>query len=145
MNTEKQSTMTTKKINPIQGLGTDIIEIARIQESIEKHKEHFCDRLFTKKEQAYCNKHHDSAPRYAGRFAAKEALAKALGLGFGEEISFLDLEILPDQYGKPEVHLSEALQKRFNTPILILSISHCKSYATATAIWVTPQEASSPA
>ena len=109
----------------IQGIGTDIIEIERIRESIEKYGSHFLDRLFTKKEQDYCKQHSNFATHFAGRFAAKEAISKALGTGFGKELSFLDLEILNEPSGKPIV------QKR---PNIHVSISHCESYAVAMAI-----------
>ena len=111
----------------IEGIGTDIIEIDRIRENIEKHGSQFLDRLFSKKEQDYCHKYKDPAPHFAGRFAAKEAISKALGTGFGAELSFLDIEIINDEMGKPVVTLSKKLN-------IHLSISHCNSFATATAL-----------
>ena len=68
----------------IEGIGTDIIEIDRIRESIEKHGSHFLDRLFSKKEQDYCYKYKDPSPHFAGRFAAKEAIAD-----FGPEVLWI--------------------------------------------------------
>jgi len=129
--------MTSKMSNrpSILGLGNDIIEISRIRKSIEDYSTHFLDRLFTKQEQEYCNKFHDATPHYAGRFAAKEAIAKAFGKGFGAEIGWCDIEILPDESGKPTVTFSTAFEKQFNYPTVQLSISHCKNYATAVAIW----------
>ncbi|HEY4254881.1 MAG TPA: holo-ACP synthase [Chlamydiales bacterium] len=118
----------------IKGLGNDIVEVTRIRESIERHGKHFLDRLFTQKEQDYCNKFQDSALHFAGRFAAKEALAKALGTGFGAELSWLDLEILNNAQGKPIVHLSQELKKRVNPSQILVSISHTVQYATAVAI-----------
>lgn len=120
----------------IAGLGNDIIEIERVKKGFEEHKQKFLDRLFTKKEQEYCQKQKDPFPRFAGRFAAKEAIVKALGQGFGSEISWNDIEILADELGKPIVHLSKPLNDRFNHPQILLSISHCREYATAVAIWV---------
>ncbi len=67
--------------NSILGIGTDIIEIPRIQEAISKHGTRFLDRLFTEEEQRYCQGYADAIPRFAGRFAAKEAVVKALGTG----------------------------------------------------------------
>lgn len=115
----------------IQGIGTDIVEVARIRGSIERHGIHFLNRLFTQKEQDYCKKFRDSAIHFAGRFAAKEAVAKALGSGFGSELSWQEIEIENDEKGKPLVHLSGRLEKKCQVH---LSISHCDSYATATAI-----------
>ena len=117
----------------VKGIGTDIIEINRIKENIEKHSDHFLDRIFTKKEQEYCAKFSDSTERFAGRFAAKEAIAKALGCGFGKELSFVDIEISNDSLGKPLVQLSEKASKSFNDPKIEISISHCKDYAVAMA------------
>ncbi|HSX12015.1 MAG TPA: holo-ACP synthase [Rhabdochlamydiaceae bacterium] len=119
----------------ILGVGNDIIEIDRIRDSIKAHGRRFLDRIFTPKEQEYCLNHQDSAPRFAGRFAAKEAIAKALGTGFGEQLSWLDIEILANGEGRPMATLSERLNAKFHHPTISLSISHCKSYVTAVAIW----------
>jgi holo-[acyl-carrier protein] synthase len=126
--------MMTKDNSP-QGLGTDIIEIERVRQSIDRHGQHFLNRLFTQAEQDYCYKYKDPVPHFAGRFAAKEALAKALGTGFGSELSWHDLEILQDAQGKPTVHLTETAKARFKNPRLLVSISHSTSHATAVAIW----------
>lgn len=121
----------------IEGLGTDIIEIARMRNSIERHGLHFLNRLFSQKEQDYCYRFQDPSPHFAGRFSAKEAIVKALGTGFGEQASWHDIEILNDDLGKPIVYLSETLKKKYKNPKILLSISHCTNYATATAIWTT--------
>lgn len=125
-----------KNSGTILGLGNDIIEIERIRLSIQNHGQHFLDRLFTPNEQKYCFEHQDPAPRYAGRFAGKEAIVKALGVGFGEHANWLDIEILANKEGKPIVHFSDKLMHHFDRPKILLSISHCKEYATAVAIWV---------
>jgi holo-[acyl-carrier protein] synthase len=124
--------MSTSKI---KGLGNDIVEIARLRQSIERHGAHFLDRLFTPQEQEYCRKFQDPAPHFAGRFAAKEAIAKAIGTGFGAELSWLEIEILNDSLGKPIVHLSRELAKRLSDPHILVSISHSTEHATAVAIW----------
>ncbi len=123
------------KDNNLQGLGNDIIEIERIRLSIERHGQHFLNRLFTQREQDYCYKFKDPVPHFAGRFSAKEAVAKALGTGFGADLSWHDIEILGNELGRPLVHLSESAKKRFNTPSILVSISHSTSHATAVAIW----------
>lgn len=120
----------------IKGIGNDIIEIERIAASIEKHGQHFLDRIFTLREQKYCLRHHESARHFAGRFAAKEAIVKAFGTGFREGISWLDLEIHNSPEGKPQVSLSALLQNKFDHPKIEISISHCRTYATAVAIWM---------
>lgn len=118
----------------IQGLGTDIIEIDRIATSIDRHGKKFLDRLFTSQEQEYCKKFREPARHFAGRFAAKEAIVKALGTGFGEKIGWLDIEIVSHKSGKPMVSLSPQVLKEFNSPRVMVSISHSKDYANAVAI-----------
>lgn len=120
---------------PLKGIGNDIIEIERIRLSINRHGQHFLNRLFTQKEQDYCYKFKDPVPHFAGRFSAKEAVAKALGTGFGSELAWHDIEILSDDLGKPNVTFSIAVKERFDHPNVLVSISHSTSHATAVAIW----------
>lgn len=127
----QMTTPTTMSAEEIIGIGSDIVDIERIRSSLKEHGKRFLDKLLTPKEQAYCLEYADPAPHIAGRFCAKEAIAKALGTGFGAKLSFHDLEILPDTAGRPHV-----TSPRPNTRLL-LSISHCKEYATATAIAMT--------
>ena len=117
-----------------RGIGTDIIEIVRIDRAILRHGSKFLDRLFTKNEQEYCLRHKKASRHFAGRFAAKEAIAKALGTGFGEHLSWLDIEIGHDPLGKPLAKLPAALLERFGNPTILLSISHSHDYATAVAL-----------
>lgn len=119
----------------IFGIGNDIIEVSRIEKAIETHGKRFLDRIFTQYEQEYCDKRKERYRHYAGRFAAKEAVVKALGTGFREEIVWSDIEIINDHYGKPEVNLSATLRERFSEDVeVLLSISHSKDYATAVAL-----------
>lgn len=120
----------------IRGIGNDIIEISRIRASIDRHHHHFLDKLFTEHEQQYCTKYRDAVPHFAGRFAAKEAIAKALGVGLGEKLSWLDIEIRNTPEGKPFVVLSTKVKDAFQQPQLLIAISHCREYATATAIYL---------
>ncbi|MBU6384212.1 MAG: holo-ACP synthase [Verrucomicrobia bacterium] len=119
----------------IKGLGIDLIEVERIRQSIERHGQAFLDRLFSHNEQSYCLKFKDAAPHFAGRFAAKEAIAKALGTGFGKELSWLDIEVLDNENGKPVVGFSDEAQKRFHAPQVMVSISHTHTHATSVAMW----------
>lgn len=120
----------------ILGLGNDIIEIERIREGLERHGQRFLDRLFTLKEQEYCLSHRDPVPHFSGRFAAKEAIAKSFGTGIGEHVSWQDIEILSEKEGAPRVTFSERLNQQFHHPRVLVSISHCKLYVTAVALWV---------
>ncbi|MCK5780097.1 MAG: holo-ACP synthase [Psychrilyobacter sp.] len=115
----------------IIGLGTDIVEISRIKKAIERTPT-FITKVYTPKEIEYISRKKSPYPSYAGRFAGKEAIAKAFGTGI-RDFSLLDIEILNDELGKPVVFLSERLQEKFGGK-LNLSISHSKEYATATAI-----------
>lgn len=119
----------------ILGIGSDIIEIERIKRSIAKHGVTFLHKIFTEKEILYCQRHQFSARHFAARFAAKEAIAKALGTGIGKHLEWQDIEIVNNALGKPEVFLSEKAFDFFKKPKILLTLSHCKSLATATAIY----------
>lgn len=118
-----------------QGLGCDIIEISRMRTSMERHGQHFLNRLFSQREQDYCHKFQDPAPHFTGKFAAKEAVAKALGVGFGSQLSWHDLEIVNNEKGKPMVVFCEAALERFQNPRILISVTHSTNYAVAVAIW----------
>lgn len=124
----------------IYGLGNDIVEVSRIQANIVSYGSRFLDRIYTSTEQAYCQRYSDAAPHFAGRFAAKEAIVKALGIGFGQQASWLDVEIINNDRGRPDVHLSDQLANQFDNPTILITISHCREYATATAIWTTKRK-----
>ena len=81
--------------------GVDLIEIERVQAVVERHGKHYLERVFTPAERELCGSRSESL---AARFAAKEAVAKALGSGIGE-VTFQDIEILQDEQGAPVLHL----------------------------------------
>tara|TARA_A100001015_G_C15043216_1_gene741375 strand:- start:5385 stop:5741 length:357 start_codon:yes stop_codon:yes gene_type:complete len=112
-------------------IGVDIVEIKRIEKAISPFPNRFVTRIFTPKEIEYCTHKSLSAQRFAGRFAAKEAVAKLIKKG--PRWFWLDIEILPDDSGAPTVLLSQSVQHLHPEPIHI-SISHCKEYAVASAI-----------
>lgn len=118
----------------MKGIGCDIIEVDRIAQVLERHGPAFLAKTFTQSEQDYCLKRKPPERHFAGRFAAKEAIAKALGCGFGSKLAFLDIEILNDPEGKPVAHLTPEAAARHNYPILHLSLSHTQAYATAFAV-----------
>lgn len=110
--------------------GTDIIEIHRVKEAIQK--ESFIKKVYTLKEQEYCNKKATKEQHYAGRFAAKEAVLKAVSKRISTyEITWQDIEILNNKDGRPKVVLNKEITDLENIDI---SISHCKEYATAIAV-----------
>ena len=88
----------------IFGIGTDIVNIKRIQKTL-KVSNNFKRRIFSKNEIIYCEKKRNPSSFYAKRFAAKEALSKALGTGIRKGINFKDIEIINNNYGKPTIKL----------------------------------------
>ena len=117
----------------ILGIGTDIVEIERIAAVIARHGEHFAERVFTPDETAQAR---DRISYFAGRWAAKEAAAKALGCGIGEMCALTDVEILDDAAGAPHLGCTAPAVKHFAGRTLRwhVSISHEKAYAVATVI-----------
>ena len=123
----------------IVGLGTDIVEIERIAAMIERHGASFLDRVFTPAERAYCEPKKHAAQHYAGRWAAKEAAMKALGTGFVPGVGWHGFEILPEESGAPKLTLSGTTAERAKSlgiDEILVTMSHCRAYATATAIAV---------
>lgn len=115
--------------------GTDIIEIDRIKESIESLGEKFLNKVFTKNEIQYCeSKKAQKYQHYAARFAAKEAVFKAISESLPDKfaLSWCDYEILNSETGKPNVKITGI--DLSNIENIDLSISHCKQYAVATAV-----------
>lgn len=123
----------------ILGLGTDIVETARIEAMLARHGQSFLDRVFTDDEQRYCAAMHTPARCYAVRFAAKEAVSKAFGTGIGADLGWLDITIKRDAAGKPSVHLhgaGAATAERLGISEMLISLSHSDHYAVAQAVAV---------
>lgn len=117
--------------------GVDIIEIERIKNSIEETDGRFCERVYTKNEIDYCeSKKVQKFQHYAARFAAKEAVFKAISsvLKNKYDISWTDIEILNDDTGRPYVNI---LNPNIKNSDIDISISHCKEYAVASVVFVT--------
>lgn len=117
----------------IIGIGTDIIEIRRVEKALLQ--KHFCDKVFSASEQEFCNSRgKQGMASYAGRWAAKEAVGKAMGCGLsGGKLN--ELEILSAENGRPFVKISESWQKQIpERAEIFISISHSKEYAIAECI-----------
>ena len=118
--------------------GTDIIEIYRIKESIEKSGETFINKIYSPREIEYCEKKGQvKYQHYAARFASKEAVAKMLGTGFNGSFEWKDIEVINDNLGKPQIELSNGAKKIAEgekLEKLDISLSHCKEYAVAMVI-----------
>lgn len=116
-------------------IGADIVEISRIRKAALRFPQ-FWARILTPGETAYCQGKKNGIPSLAGRFAAKEAILKCLGLGLAH-LSWHDMEILPDENGCPQVSFSAVLQKVMKVrgiKKIKVSISHSRNYAMAVAI-----------
>ena len=114
--------------------GIDIIEIERVKQCIEDTSGKFCERVYTQKEIEYCeSKKMQKYQHYAARFAAKEAVLKAISqlLESKFNIEWKEIEILNDENGRPYVNL---LKQGLNINDIDISISHCKEYAVASVI-----------
>ena len=119
----------------MKGIGTDIIEIERIELAVNRSGQQFLDRVFTKAEQEHCG---GKVHCLAGRFAAKEAILKALGTGL-RDLRWTNIEVLPDHLGKPEVTLSGGaldIASRLDITKVLVSISHDRGRAVAFAVAV---------
>ena len=115
----------------ILGIGTDIIEITRIEQAIGRWGDHFIEHIFNPEEIDYASQFKHPAQHYAVRFAAKEAIFKAIG--DDPNLNWKDITILNDHHGKPYCRLN---RPKFKNRILI-SLSHSKHYAVASAVITT--------
>lgn len=120
----------------IAGIGTDIVEIARIEAALSRHQDRFLNRLLTDQERSYWSEHGSRVESLAGLWAAKEAVAKALGTGF-RQFGLTDLEIIHDQLGGPQVILRGGADQRaqaLGVCHVLVSIAHSQGHATAFAL-----------
>jgi holo-[acyl-carrier protein] synthase len=121
----------------IFGIGTDIVECLRIAQMIERHGELFITRVYTAHEIEYCQSRKQGTQHFAGRWAAKEAVLKAIGTGWRRGISWRDVEIRNLRAGTPNVVLyggARDFMEQNGIGQVLITISHCRSHATAYAI-----------
>src|ERR1700758_2991218 len=121
----------------IVAIGTDIIECLRIGRMIERHGEQFLSRVYTPREIRYCQARKHAIEHFAGRWAAKEAILKAMGTGRSHGISWTNIEVRNGQDGRPQVMVcgaarETALERGIGD--ILVSISLCRTYATAYAL-----------
>ena len=118
------------------GLGIDIVEVRRISRALQA-SETLAKRVFTDSELEYCGKRKDYFQHFAGRFAAKEAALKALGTGWQEGIRWKDVEIVPDDLGKPELIFYRRAKEIFEesgAQRALVTITHASEYAVAAVV-----------
>lgn len=121
----------------ILGIGTDIIEVDRIGQMIDKHDDLFLRRVFTPLEIEYCGGRKSAMQHYAGRWAAKEAALKALGTGWSRGIKWTDMEVANLMGGKPELKIhgvASEIATEMGICEMQISISHCRAFAVAYVI-----------
>jgi len=124
----------------IVGIGTDITECARIEKMLQRHGAHFLEHVFTDREILYSSSKKRACEHFAGRWAAKEAVLKALGTGWIGGISWKDVEVVNEIGGRPKIVLHGGALKiaeQLGIIDLQISLSHCSSHAIAYAIAVS--------
>jgi len=120
----------------ILGVGVDLIEVVRIQRALENPRigQRVRQRVFTDGEVEYCERRKRKYESYAGRFAAKEAVMKALGRGWGRKVGWLDIEVVLAVSGEPGISLydkASSFARELGIEHFSLSITHTESYAIA--------------
>jgi holo-[acyl-carrier protein] synthase len=121
----------------IVGTGIDLIEIERIQHSIDRYGRRFLDRVYLQSEQAYCLRKRNAAESFAARFAAKEAAAKALGTGISQGVSWLEIEVVREPSGRPTLRFHGRAAERAERLGSIrsnLSLTHSTGLAVASVV-----------
>ena len=122
----------------IIGHGIDLVDVERIEDMLERHGARFIDRCFTVREQMYCESSVGArSQRYAARFAAKEAVFKAIGTGLVDGMAFSQIEVVRAADGEPSIELQgrvAEVARREGIHQWLLSLSHLKLYASASAI-----------
>ena len=135
---EKVSDAVRPSVSSITGLGVDIVEIERMKRALERHPR-MKERLFSEAERAYCEQRNRPEIHYALRFAAKEAVLKALGTGFSG-VRFTDVEVVRDAAGRPVPVLTgraAALAEEYGVVEMHLSLSFTHTTAVASAVAIT--------
>jgi holo-[acyl-carrier protein] synthase len=119
-------------------MGVDIAEVERVKGAIERQGDRFLRRVFTEREIAYCEKGKNKYERYAGRFAAKEAVMKALGTGWRRGVRWVDLEVVRLPSGRPTMELkgeAKRVAEQMGVKNVAISITHTASEALAQVIF----------
>ena len=121
----------------IVGSGIDLVEIPRIQQSMERFGKRFLDRVYTAAEQAYCLRKRNAAESLAARFAAKEAGAKALGTGISRGVNWLEIEVVREPSGRPTIQFhgrAVELAQHMGVAHIALSLTHTATLSMASVV-----------
>jgi len=121
----------------IVGMGTDLIEVDRIRQSVDRYGDKFLRRIYTEKESAYAMSKRNFAERLAGRFAVKEAGLKAIGTGWRRGVTWRDFEVINEPGGRPTLRLTGAagrIAQELGARRISVSITHTAAMAIAVVI-----------
>ncbi len=117
--------------------GIDLVDCPRIEKMVQDHSERFIQRVFTASEQAYAEANKNRIEKFAGRFAAKEAILKLMGTGWKGKIAWTDIEVVNNKAGRPVVNLFGEVKKiaeRLRIKHISVSITHTANFAIASAV-----------
>ena len=118
----------------VKGIGVDIIEIERIKKSIEELGDNFLQKIFTPGEIAYCNSKPNTHQHFAARFAAKEALSKAMATGWSGGFRWKDVEVMNESSGKPLLTLHGSMKEILSQCSVLVSLSHSDHHVVAMVV-----------
>ncbi len=118
----------------VKGIGVDILEIERIQKSIDNLGTNFLNKVFTQEEIRYCQSKHNMVQHFAARFAAKEAVSKALATGWSGDFAWKDVEVMNDALGQPHITLYGRLRETLAHASIFVSLSHSESHVVAMVV-----------
>lgn len=118
----------------IRGIGVDIVDIGRVRKLIEREEMRFLEKVFTDTEIAYCNARNNRFQHFAARFAAKEAVSKALATGWAGDFRWKNVEVINDASGQPRVTVYGGLREQLGSSRIMISLSHADLHVVAVAV-----------
>jgi holo-[acyl-carrier protein] synthase len=118
----------------IQGIGVDVVDVERIEETIRGQGEAFLNKVFTERERTYCQSRANPMQHFAARFAAKEAVSKAMQTGWGGKFRWKDVEVVNEESGAPKIIVSHEVAETLANSRIHLSLSHTENTVVAFAV-----------
>jgi len=124
-------------MSQVIGIGVDVAEVHRVADLVERHGRRFLERVYTPRELAYCLGRRRESEHLAARFAAKEAVSKALGTGIGPRVHWRDIEVVREEIGRVHITLhggAREVARELRITKIFVSLSHARAYAAANAV-----------